>query len=85
MTTSTLDIGNLFSVLDAQGIEKQLRRVSGVYRVSVNPVSGSTTVMYDAEKTSFSAIARAITDCGFHCAGEALPHHICKQRIETHR
>ena len=51
MTTSTLDVGDLFSVLGAQGIERQLQRVAGVGRVSVNPVSGSTTVMYDPEKT----------------------------------
>ena len=70
MTTSTLKIGNLFSVLDAYGIEKQLTRVAGVYRVSVNAVSGSTTVMYDPSKTSLSEIAGAIAACGFHCAGE---------------
>jgi hypothetical protein len=47
MTTSTLEIGDLFSVLGAHGIERQLQRVGGVGRVSVNPVSGSTTVVYD--------------------------------------
>jgi len=78
MTTSTLEVGNLFSVLGAHGIEKQLRRVAGVGRVSVNPVSGSTTVSYDPGKTSLSAIQAAIEDCGFHCAGEALPRHICE-------
>src|SRR5450759_2034264 len=78
MTTSTLEVGNLFSVLGAQGIERQLLRVAGVGRVSVNPVSGSTTVVYDPGTTSLSAIQAAIEDCGFHCAGEALPRHICE-------
>jgi Cu2+-exporting ATPase len=78
MTTSTLEVGNLFSVLGAQGIERQLQRVAGVGRVSVNPVSGSTTVVYDPGTTSLSAIQAAIEDCGFHCAGEALPRHICE-------
>src|ERR1700694_559662 len=77
MTTSTLDVGDLFSVLGAHAIERQLRRVAGVGRVSVNPVSGSTTVVYDPAKTSLSAIQAAIEDCGFHCAGEALPRHVC--------
>ena len=77
MTTSTLEVGDLFSILGARGIEKQLRRVAGVGRVSVNPVSGSTTVMYDPGKTSLPAIQAAIKDCGFHCAGEALPRHVC--------
>ena len=46
MTTSTLEVGKLFSVVDAKGIEKQLRRLSDVGCVSVQPVSGSTTVDY---------------------------------------
>ena len=73
MTTSTLDVGNLLSVLGARGIEKQLQRIAGVGRVAVNAVSGSTTVTYDEGKTSILAIQRAITECGFHCTGEALP------------
>ena len=77
MTTTTLEVGDLFSVLDAYGIEKQLRRIAGVGRVSVNPVSGSTTVMYDPGTTSLAAMQAAIKSCGFHCAGEALPKHIC--------
>lgn len=40
MTKITLEVGNLFSVLGAHGIERQLKRVAGVGRVSVNPVSG---------------------------------------------
>ena len=77
MTTSTLEVGNLFSVLGAQGIEKQLRRIAGVGRVAVNPVSGSTTVTYDQGKTNLSTIKAAIKECGFHCTGEALPKHVC--------
>ena len=77
MTTSTLAVGDLFSVLGARGIEKQLQRIPGVGRVSANPVSGSTTVMYDSSKTSLFAIQAAIKDCGFHCAGEAVPKHLC--------
>lgn len=77
MTPSTLDVGNLFSVLGAHGIEKQLKRVAGVGRVTVNVVSGATTVAYDPKKTSLAKIKTAIKECGFHCSGEALPKHIC--------
>ena len=77
MTTSTFEVGDLFSVLGARGVEKQLQRIPGVGRVSVNPVSGSTTVAYDPAETSVSAIQAAIDACGFHCAGEALPKHVC--------
>ncbi len=84
MTTSTLEVGNLFSVLGARGIEKQLQRIAGVGRVAVNPVSGSTTVTYDQGKTSLSAIQAAIKECGFHCAGEALPKHVCEVHTDAH-
>ena len=77
MTTATLEVGDLFSVLGARGIEKQLQGIEGVNRVSVNPVSGSTTVDYDPAATSLSVLQTAIRACGFHCAGEALPRHIC--------
>ena len=66
MTTSTLDVGDLFSVLGAHGIERQLQRLTGVGRVSVNPVSGSTTVVYDPGKTNLAEIQAAIKECGFH-------------------
>jgi P-type Cu2+ transporter len=79
MTTSTLEVHDLLSVLGARGIERQLKRIPGVDHVSVNPVSGATTVMYDQGKTSLSALRVAIQDCGFHCAGEALPKHICEE------
>ena len=71
MTTSTFEVGDLFSVLGARGIERQLQRIAGVGRVSVNSVSGSTTVVYDPGKTNLSEIQAAIKKCGFHCAGEA--------------
>jgi Cu2+-exporting ATPase len=53
--------------------------------VSVNPVSGSTTVVYDPAKTSLSGIQAAIEDCGFHCAGEALPRHVCEDHAMPSR
>jgi Cu2+-exporting ATPase len=77
MTKITLEVGDLLSVLGAHGIERQLQRVAGVGRVWVNPVSGSTTVMFDPGKTGQAEIQAAIETCGFHCAGEALPRHIC--------
>ena len=77
MMTGTLEVGDLFLSLGAHGIERQLQRVVGIGRVSVNPVSGSTTVVYDPGKTSLSALQEAIEDCSFHCAGEALPRHVC--------
>ena len=83
MTTSTLFIGDLLSILGARGIEKQLKRIDGVGQVSVNAVSGSTTVTYDTAKTNLPAIQAAIEECGFHCAGEALPKHVCQTHASS--
>lgn len=77
MTTATLEVGGLLSALGARGIEKQLLRLEGVGRVSVNPVSGSATVMFDPEATTLATIQTAIMKCGFHCGGEVMPRHVC--------
>lgn len=76
MTPSTFEVGDLLSILGAHGIEKQLKQIVGVGSVSVNPVSGSTTVAFDPAKTSSPAIEAAIKECGYHCAGEALPQSV---------
>ncbi len=76
MITSTLEVGDLLSVLSARGLEKQLAQIPGVDRVSVGAASGSATVTYDAKQTSLSALKQMIIDCGFHCSGEVLPRHV---------
>jgi Cu2+-exporting ATPase len=81
MTTSTLEVADLFSVLGAHGLERQLRGLTGVAHVTVNPISGLTTVTYDSAKIRISALQAAIEACGFHCAGEALPKHACEQQV----
>ncbi len=83
MTTSTFDIGDLLSILGARGIEKRLMRLVGVDHVSVNPVSGNTSVDYDPARTNPKSIMAAIEECGHHCAGEALPRHLCDDRVTT--
>ena len=54
-------------------------------RVSVNSVSGSTTVVYDPGKTNLAEIQAAIKECGFHCAGEALPKHVCQDHSISYK
>jgi hypothetical protein len=45
--------------------------------VSVNPVSGSTTVVYEPAKSRLSELRAGIQDRGFHCSGKSLPRHVC--------
>ena len=66
MTSVNLHVGELLSPLGAAGIEKQLSKLDGVTTVSVNPVSGSTTVTYDEGRINPASIAAAIERCDHH-------------------
>ncbi|VWC92026.1 copper-translocating P-type ATPase [Burkholderia contaminans] len=76
-TTATFEVAGLLSPLSARGVEKHLAQMPGVERVSVNPVAGSATVTYDPQRTDPERIRVAIMDCGYHCAGEMTPRHLC--------
>jgi P-type Cu2+ transporter len=74
---ATVEVRDLFSVLSARGIEKQLMRLAGVTDASVNPVSEVATVAFEPSKIDLAEIRSAIEACGHHCAGESLPRHLC--------
>ncbi|HSX92457.1 MAG TPA: heavy metal translocating P-type ATPase [Hydrogenophaga sp.] len=81
--TATFSVSDLLSPLSAQGIEKKLAQLPGVLGVVVNRVNGSATVTFDDALTRADAVERAIEACGHHCAGEALPEHVCAPAL-TH-
>src|SRR5262249_36703178 len=81
MKTTTLDVGGMLSTLDYQAVEKQLARMPGVEHASAGIASNSATIEYDETVTGGVALEAAIRDCGFHCAGEIMPKHVC----EPHR
>jgi Cu2+-exporting ATPase len=78
MKTATLDVGGMLSMLDYQGVEKQLGRIPGVERATASIASSSVTVEYDENVTSVAALKEKINECGFHCTGEILPKHVCE-------
>ncbi len=77
MKTRIVEVGGLLSALSARGVEKRLARLPGVRRVEVNYVSGSATVEYDEGVIDLKRIKAAVRECGYHCAGELLPQHLC--------
>lgn len=77
MKTSIVEVSGMVSALSACGVEKRLARLPGVHRVEVNYVAGSATVTYDETVTDLKAIKAAVHECGYHCAGERLPRHVC--------
>ena len=81
MKTATLDVGGMLSMLDYQGVEKQLGRLPGVSGATASIASNSATVDYDETVTSVAALRDKITECGFHCTGRIMPKHICEPHV----
>ena len=63
-------------------VESALGRRPGVEEVEANPVAQTATVVYDPSTTSVEELRRWIADCGFHCAGQSVPDHICDPLME---
>ncbi|ALP53752.1 ATPase P [Candidatus Tenderia electrophaga] len=77
MKTSIIEVGGLLSALSARGVEKQLTKLPGVKKAEVNYVAGSATVVYDETAVDIKTIKARVHECGYHCAGERLPKHVC--------
>lgn len=58
-------------------VEALLRRRPGVNAVEANPVAQTATVTFDPSSTSIVELRAWIRDCGYHCAGQSVPHHLC--------
>jgi Cu2+-exporting ATPase len=85
MKTATLEVGGMTSMLDHIGVEKQLRQIQGVHSVTANIASNGATVEYDETMTSVQALKDKIDECGFHCAGQIMPKHVCQPHdTQTH-
>src|SRR5262245_23072730 len=78
MKTTTLDVGGMLSVLDCQGVERQLARMPGVHRATSSVASNSVTVEYDEAITCVAALGEKVKECGFHCTGQIMPRHVCE-------
>jgi Cu2+-exporting ATPase len=78
MKTATLDVGGILSMLDCQGVERQLAKMAGVQRATASIASSSATVEYDEAVTSVARLKDKINECGFHCTGQIVPKHICE-------
>ncbi len=88
MKSVVVDVTGLVSALSAAGVEKRLRGVPGVTQAQVNYVAGNATVSYDEGVADLAAIRDAVRACGYHCAGEVTPRHVCEPEAPpagTHR
>ena len=80
--TTVLHVGGLHWATSEHAIESALARRAGVEAVEANATNQSATVTYDPSVTSVEELRRWVTDCGYHCAGQSVPEHICDPLME---
>ena len=58
-------------------IEAVVASRPGVLSVDANAVAQTASVTFDPARTSMQALVGWIRECGYHCAGQSVPDHIC--------
>ena len=82
--TAVLEVSGVHWASEKAIAESVLGRRPGVLQVEANPVSQTATVVYDPERTSVTELAGWVRDCGYHCAGQSVPQHVCDPAVEPH-
>jgi P-type Cu2+ transporter len=80
--TAVLEVSGVQWASSKNVAESVLSRRPGVVAVDANPVAQSATVTYDPDRTSVAELAGWVRDCGYHCAGQSVPEHICDPLAE---
>ena len=75
--TAVLHVGGLHYASEKCVVERVLSKRPGVVGVEANPVAQTATVSFDPSETSVRALRKWVEDCGYHCAGESAPGHLC--------
>jgi P-type Cu2+ transporter len=81
-TTAVLEVRGVQWASSKSVAESVLSRRPGVLTVEANPVSQTATVTYDRASTSLAELRDWVRDCGFHCAGQSVPEHVCDPMVE---
>ncbi len=81
-TTVVLDVSGLQYATEKAVVETFLSRRPGVRLVKANPVAQTATVTYDLGVTSLHDLRRWVEECGYHCAGQSVPDHLCDPMAE---
>src|SRR5512132_1720363 len=80
--SAVLHVGGLHYASEKAVVERVLGNRLGVIDVEANPVAQTATVEYDPRATTVETLRRWVEDCGFHCAGRAVPGHVCDPLAE---
>jgi P-type Cu2+ transporter len=76
-STVVLDVHGLRWATEQNVVTKVLGRRPGVLDVEANPVAQTATVAFDPARTSVAELREWVRDCGYHCAGQSVPDHLC--------
>jgi Cu2+-exporting ATPase len=91
VATVALEVGCLHWATERSVVESVLGRRPGVLAVTAHPVSQTATVEFDPARTSVHQLRQWVIECGYHCAGQSVPQHICdplaepKQPVRSNR
>src|SRR5690348_12717784 len=80
--TAVLEVSGVHWATEKAVAEAILGRKRGVLHVDANPVSQTATVTYDPARTSVAELAGWVRECGYHCAGQSVPQHVCDPAAE---
>ena len=80
--TVVLHVGGLHYATEKAVVEQVLARRPGVIAVDANPVAQTATVEFDPAGTSVDDLRGWIEDCGYHCAGQSTPGHVCDPLVD---
>ena len=80
-----LHVGGLHYASEKAIVERVLGRRPGVLEVDANPVAQTATVTFDPGQTSVVALRTWVEECGYHCAGQSVPGHVCDPLAEAGR
>ena len=81
-TTAILEMGGVNWASSAPVAECTLLSRPGVLTASVNAVAQTATVTFDEDATSVAELAAWVRACGYHCAGQSVPEHLCDPLLD---
>ena len=81
--TAVLEVSGVQWATSKNVAEAVLGRRPGVLSVDANPVAQTATVTYDPTRTDLVQLRGWVRDCGFHCAGQSVPRHVCDPMVQA--
>jgi len=80
--TAALEVAGMHWASEQATVEAVLGRRPGVLAVEANPVGQTAVITYDPATTSIGQLSAWVRDCGYHCAGQSVPRHVCDPQAE---